>query len=51
MAPVMGSPSLNATRNGRSHSVSRCHAVRFASVAGSSGAVGTSVGMARTAAR
>ena len=47
MPPVMGSESLKATKNGFSHRVSFSQAARFASVAGSSAAVGTSVGIAR----
>ena len=43
--------SLNATRNGRSQAASSRDAARFASVAGSSGAVGTRVGIARGPAR
>ncbi len=47
IAPVIGSRSLNATRNGLSQVRSRSQAARFAAVAGSSGDVGTSEGMAR----
>ena len=50
IAPVIGSRSLNATRNGLSQAASRRQAARLASVAGSSGDVGTSPGIARTAA-
>jgi len=48
MPPVIGSRSLNATRNGLSQAASRCHAARLAADAGSSGVVGTRPGMART---
>ena len=51
MAPVIGSRSLNATRNGLSQADRRRQAARLASDAGSSGVVGTRFGMARTAAR
>src|ERR1700685_2873586 len=37
MDPVIGSRSLKATRNGLSHSDSRCQAARLAALAGSSG--------------
>ena len=47
MAPVMGSLSLNASKNRTSLAESTCHAARLASLAGSSGVVGTRVGMAR----
>jgi hypothetical protein len=45
--PVIGSPSLNATSSGVVAVVSAAHAARLAAVAGSSGAVGTSSGIAR----
>src|SRR5262249_17091018 len=41
---VIGSESLNAVRNGFSHRWSTSHARRFASDAGASGLVGTSLG-------
>ena len=41
MAPVIGSRSLNATRNGLRHPDSRRQAARLAAAAGSSGDVGT----------
>ncbi len=47
IAPVIGSPSLNAVRNGLSQRVSTSHAARLASAAGSSGRVGTRVGITR----
>ena len=50
IAPVIGSRSLNATRNGLSHAASRCQAARLASDAGLSGSAGTRFGIARTAA-
>ena len=37
MPPVMGSQSLNATRNGLSHPASRSQAARLAGAAGSPG--------------
>ena len=46
IAPVIGSRSLNATRNGLSHAASRRQAARLAAEAGSSGVVGTSSGIA-----
>ncbi len=48
MPPVIGSESLKAVRNGRSHSPSAAQASRLAGAAGSSGRVGTRVGIART---
>ena len=50
IAPVIGSPSLKATRNGLSQRASTSHAARLAGAAGSSGRVGTSVGIALGAA-
>ena len=50
MEDVIGSLSLNATRNGLSHVDSRCQAGRLAADAGSSGVAGTRPGMARGAA-
>jgi hypothetical protein len=50
MEPVIGSRSLNATRKGLSQADSRRQAARLASDAGSCGYVGTSSGIARTAA-
>ena len=47
IAPVIGSLSLNAIRNGSSLAESTSHAARLASLAGSSGRVGTRPGMAR----
>src|SRR3954447_18662329 len=47
IGPVMGSPSLNAQRNGRSSSTSTDHAFWLATAPGSSGDVGTSNGNAR----
>lgn len=44
---VIGSPSLNATRRGMVAAVSADQAARLAADAGSSGAVGTSSGIAR----
>jgi hypothetical protein len=46
MPPVIGSLSLNATRNGRFQALSTCHAARLAAEAGSSAVVGTSPGIA-----
>src|ERR1700730_10898129 len=48
MPPVIGSRSLNATRNGLFHADSWRQAARLACVAGSSGDVGTRPGIART---
>ena len=50
MEPVIGSRSLNATRNGLSQVTSLRQAARLASAAGSSGVAGTRFGIARTAA-
>ena len=49
MPPVIGSPSLKAISIGVGDAVSTAHAARFASLAGSSGRVGTSPGIARGA--
>ena len=46
MAPVIGSPSENAHRNGTFDVVNVRHAARLASDASSSGLVGTKVGNA-----
>lgn len=47
IAPVIGSRSLKAARNGLSQADSRRQAGRLASLAGSSGRVGTRPGIAR----
>ena len=47
IAPVMGSPSLKATSIGVGLADNVAQARRFASVAGSSGLVGTKPGIAR----
>ncbi|GAB4963516.1 hypothetical protein MAHJHV54_29290 [Mycobacterium avium subsp. hominissuis] len=47
IGPVMGSLSLNATSMGVGLTASLAHAALLAAAAGSSGEVGTRVGMAR----
>ena len=47
MPPVIGSASENAIKAGIDSCVSVAHARRFASLAGSSGRIGTSPGIAR----